>query len=265
MVDVSRAGVPLLIHAEDLGASELMGMRPPICESVAIARALELARQLKARVHICHLTSKEGLQVLKAFRSLGSKATAETAPHYLGLTKEEIERRGPYAKVEPPLRTREDNEALLSGLRREIDLIASDHAPHPKEEKDRMDLAPPGTTGVETTLPFLLDLSDKGALSLHDIVRLLCTGPAKLLGLSPRKGSLAIGSDADITIIDPKKKFDVCPQNLLTRTHDSIFLGRSFQGSPVATFSRGELIIENGEVMAKPGRGRFLSSQRARA
>ncbi len=274
MLDVSKAGVPFMIHAEDLeaaigGDSESSVShalkRPPICESVAIARVLELARQLDIKVHICHLNSRAGLEVLKAFKSLGTSVTAETAPHYLSLTMEEMEKRGPYAKVDPPLRMKGDNEALLSGLKnRDIDLIASDHAPHPKEEKERgwdeMNAAPSGMPGVETTLPFLLDLFHKGRLGLSDIIRVICVSPAELLGLYPKKGALAVGSDADITIVDPDRIFEVRHQNLLTKTHDSIFLGKNFHGSPAATFSRGELIFEGGEVVAKPGRGKFLGT-----
>lgn len=273
MTDVSKTRLPLMIHAEDVGLIEKRETTKPIdfclnrpsrVESGAAARICELARQLGARVHLVHLSSKATMDILRKYKAIGAKVSGETAAKYLTLTMDEMKRRGPYAKVDPPLRTKEDIQGLKAAIEDDIvEIIASDHAPYPREEKEKghekIDLAPSGVPGVETTIPCMFDLFLKGEFTLSKLLEVLCVKPAKLVGLYPKKGALRIGSDADFVILNPREEFEVKRESLLTETHESPFIGKSFSASPVATFSRGELIIEDHELVGHPGRGEFLS------
>ncbi|MCX8191746.1 MAG: dihydroorotase family protein [Nitrososphaerales archaeon] len=267
ILETKKTNIPLLIHAEDLsvinhvggggGAKSYAIKRGCLCESLAVARVAELNKHLKGHVHFVHISCADSLRLIRFYKDSNTQITVETTPHYLSLTMDELERRGPYAKVDPPLRTREDVEELLRGLcNGDIDFIASDHAPHMKEEKEKgfkdIELAPSGMPGVETTLPFLLNLFNRGVLSLRRLVEVFSTNPAKFLGIYPRKGALQINADADLVLVNPKEEFKVSSENLLTKTKQSIFEGMSFIGKPVATFLRGVLIMEGMEVYSKP-------------
>ncbi|MEM2430317.1 MAG: dihydroorotase family protein [Nitrososphaerales archaeon] len=266
ILEAKKANIPLLIHAEDLTVAnnsineEVKSYaikRGCLCESLAVARVAELNKQLKGYVHFVHISCANSLQLIHFYKSLNTQITIETAPHYLSLTMDDLEKKGPYAKVDPPLRMKRDVEELLNGLRNgDIDFIASDHAPYTKEEKDigfkDIELAPSGMPGVETTLPFLLNLFNKGLLSLNRLIEVFSTNPAKFLGIYSRKGVLRLGSDADLVLINLKQEFKVSSENLLTKTKQSIFEGMSFIGKPIATFLRGVLMMENMEIYSKP-------------
>lgn len=266
-----EAGVPLMVHAEDLSA---LGESPeggPIsyaikrgcaCEIRAVETVSELARQLEGWVHFVHISCGRSLEIANAYKRAGVRITVETEPHYLSLTMEEMRRRGPYAKIDPPLRTKADVERLLLGLvSGEIDIVASDHAPYERRDKDRgfedIELAPSGIPGVETVLPFLLDLCfRRGILSLDAVVDLYSGNPARFLRLYPKKGSLSPGSDADIVLVDHEREFVVSEENLFTRTKQSMLEGWKFRGTPISTFVRGSLVMEEGQVVSGP-RGVF--------
>ncbi len=271
MMAVKKHGVPLMVHAEDEGAIvKVEGEKPSsyskermICESVGVARVLELAKQLKCHVHIVHMSSADSLNLISTYKGMGVKVTVETIPHYLMLTMEEMDKLGPYAKVDPPLKRKIDNERLIEGVSKgEIDFVVSDHAPYPRREKEKgfkdIHLAPSGMPGVETTLPALFTLYLNRYLSLERLIKVFSTNPAKFLGIFPRKGALLPGSDADIVLVDPKSEFKVTEDQLLTKTRQSIFMGKTLKGEVVATFSRGELVMENREIFSTPGRGAFL-------
>ncbi len=274
MLEIKKYQVPLMVHAEDEGAIVKLKKESRnkfsdyakeriMCESIGVARVLEIARQTRCPVHIVHLSSSDSMDIISMYRKLWPKITVETTPHYLTLTMDEMDKQGPYAKVGPPLRNKFDNRRLVEELTKgNINFVASDHAPYPKEMKDKgykeITLAPSGMPGIETTLPVLFTLYSNREITLETLIKVFSTNAAKFLGIYPKKGCLLPGSDADIVLIDPKSEFKMTEEYLLTKTKQSMFLGKKFKGEIQATFCRGELIIEKGTPLSKPGRGTFL-------
>jgi allantoinase len=270
LLEIRKTKIPLLVHAEDKGAASdnseggaigyatRMGCQ---VETVAVARVCELARQLGSRAHFVHISCPDSVEIVRLYKQWNAPVTVETTPHYMSLTMDELRKRGAYAKIGPPLRTSNDAQRILSQVvRGEIDFVASDHAPYESKFKDNQpfDSAAPGMPGVETSLPFLLDLCfHRNVLTLDRLIEVISTNPAKFLGVYPKKGSLQPGSDADIVLVDPKKEFVVSETNLLTKTKQSLFLGSTFVGCPVATFMRGKLIMEGMKSYTKP-LGKFM-------
>ncbi len=272
----AELGLPITVHAEDRDAVEageartrlrgadgyqaLLASRPRFGEAGATAMALLLARETGAHVHIAHIALAEALDLLAWAKAHGLRATGETCPQYLLCTSAEAEVQGPAFKVLPPIREQADAEALwralTSGL---LDIVASDHAPHTAEEKARSSIweVAAGTTGVETLLPLLLDQAAAGRLQAEDVVRLLCTRPAELFGLAPRKGHLLPGADADFVLVDPSATWTIQPEALHSRGRNTVFAGRQVRGRVVATWLRGQLVARDGELVGEPA-GRWL-------
>jgi allantoinase len=239
-----------------------MEARPVAAEVIAIAKALLVAKITGCRLHVFHLTSGEALSVIRALSPLGIDFTVETCPHYLLLDgREALERLGNVAKVNPPIRSKSDSEALWDALRKgEIDAIGSDHAPHLPEEKGSEDVwsAPSGFPGVETMLPLMLTEVHRGRLTFTDLSRLLSEGPARIWGLYPRKGAIAIGSDGDLTIVDPNAESVIRSEGLHSRSKVTPFEGFRVRGMPVYTVVRGEVVMEKGEVREDARRGKLV-------
>ncbi len=276
---IAQLDIPCLIHAEDGDIVERWRMkareegrrdpiahaeyRPAIAEVEAAWRVIQLASSAGVHLHICHISASGVIDALKWAKSRGLRVSGETCPHYLFLTAEDLKRLGPYAKTDPPLRGREDQmrlwEALRGGL---IDVVASDHAPYTEEEKERgwSDIfdAPSGGIGVETTLPLMLDAVNRSLISLQRLVEVFAENPARLLGLYPRKGVIAVGADGDLVLVDPKREFEIRGDQLHSRQRRTPFEGYRGRGKPVKTLLRGEVIMEEGEVLAKRGYGTFL-------
>ncbi|MEM4726642.1 MAG: allantoinase AllB [Candidatus Bathyarchaeia archaeon] len=277
---IAETGLPCLVHAENeelvsrgierarnLGRRDPLAhseFRPPLAEAEATMRAILLAEEASAHLHICHMTSSEALGFLSWAKGRGVKVTGETSPCYLLLSTDDLKRLGPYGKVDPPLREPEHQRALWqalgSGL---LDVVASDHAPYTREEKERgwSDIfdAPSGGVGVETTLPLMLDSVNKGLLSLERMVEVLSTNPARILGLYPRKGCISIGSDADLVVVDPKAEFEIRGRALHPRQKITQFEGYRGRGKPILTIVRGKTVWEEGKIVGRPGYGRFLT------
>ena len=238
--------------------------RPAAAEYEAINKVTMFAKQVDAQVHIAHLTTKRGVEVLERAKAGGQKVTAETCPHYLIFTKNDIRRLGPYLKVTPPLRSKDDALFLWRGLRLGIvDTVATDHAPGTKEEKEVgwKDIweAWAGVPGVETLLPLMISEGvNKGLISLQDLCRILCERPAKIFNLYPRKGALRLGSDADIVIIDVKKETVINADKLHYKVGWTPYEGMKLKGYPVLTIVRGETIVSQGEIVGHPGYGTFI-------
>jgi len=239
-----------------------MEARPVAAEVIAIAKALLAAKTTGCRLHVFHLTSGEALSVIRALRPLGIDVTVETCPHYLLLDgREALERLGNVAKVNPPIRSKSDSEALWDALRKgEIDAIGSDHAPHLPEEKGSEDVwsAPSGFPGVETMLPLMLTEVHRGRLTFTDLSRLLSEGPARIWGLYPRKGAIAIGSDGDLTIVDPNAESVIRSERLHSKSKVTPFEGFRVRGMPVYTVVRGEVVMEKGEVREDARKGKLV-------
>lgn len=255
------AGRPLLLHAEDpsLSAggvlrqglvSTRLGLRgiPATAEEVAIAREIALARETGARIHIQHLSTARAVDLVRQAREEGLAVTAEVTPHHLALTDEAVARWGSVAKMNPPLGSAFDREALRRGLAEGvIDCIATDHAPHTREEKDReLDLAPFGVVGLETAVGVVLtEAVHSGLLSLRRALHLLTLGPASILGLPA--GRLEIGRPADLVLIDPWERWTVDPDRFASKGRHTPFAGATLTGRAVATWVDGKLRAVRGQ------------------
>lgn len=251
--------IPVMQHAEDVFLcgggvmnesfeSSRLGLKgaPAASEDIAVMRDIELCRMVGGRIHIQHVSSKGSVEAIRKAKAEGVNVTAEVTPHHLVLTDEEIGKEfNTNLRVNPPLRTKADREAVIRGLvDGTIDCIASDHAPHSEESKDcEFDLAPPGMIGLETTVGLVKTyLIDKGYLTWADAIRKMTSNPARLLNLPG--GTLAVGSPADITIINPEKKWTVKAENFLSKSKNSPFIGRKLSGRVEKTILGGKVVFE---------------------
>ena len=226
-------------------AAEL-GLRgwPAVAEAAMAARDCLLARWTGARVHIAHVSAKETVEVVRNAKKAGDPVTAEAAPHHLTLADENLRGYSPRFRMNPPLRTAEDVAAVVSGLADgTIDCIASDHAPHTVEEKDReFEACPNGIIGLETTVGVILtDLVATGKISPARAVEAMTSGPARVLNLN--LGSLAPGSEGDVTLIDPQREWKVDPAAFKSRGRCTPWEGRALRGAAVATIVAGNLVF----------------------
>jgi len=269
-------GLTISVHAEDPrvlerfksngnGIEEFIRSRPREAEISEISRLLPLAEN--AHIHICHVTTSESVDLIRRGKKQKNKVTCEVTPHHLLLSLTHLRRLGPYAHVLPPLRSPADGSDLLRALRDgTIDIVSSDHAPHTAEEKEKGQAnlfeAPPGVVGVETSLPLMLTLVRKGKLSLFRLIEAMCTSPAKIFGLRNEsgvpKGTLEIGGDADLVVVDQKKKWKLKGKELHGKTKFTPFEGREVIGMPTMTFVRGKKVFEEGEIVGKRGYGKFI-------
>jgi dihydroorotase len=216
-----------------------------------VARDLRLAERTNWRVHISHVSTAESLDLIRQARSRWVPVTCEATPHHLTLTEKDAHACGPDVRVNPPLRTREDVEALRQGLRDgTIDVIASDHAPHTPEEKAQgWEKAPMGVIGLETTLGVVLTaLVHPGIITLSAAIERMSSNPARILGIPG--GSLEKGMPADITIIDLDKKWVVDPNAFASKGRNTPFKGWRLRGRAYATIVRGEVVMREGEILA---------------
>ncbi len=242
----------VISHAEDanLAAGGVMnegatatrlGLRgiPASAETVMVYRDLALAELTGARLHIAHVSTAEAVACIRRAKERGVPVTAETAPHYFTLTEEAVDQYDTNAKMNPPLRTDADVEAIRQGLADgTLDAIATDHAPHSILEKEvEFDRAANGIVGLETAVPLALDLVRKGILDAAGLVRCLSTNPARILGVPG--GSLAPGGMADVTVIDPEEEYTLEPDNLFSKGKNSPFLSRPLKGRAVLTIVGG--------------------------
>ena len=269
--ETQKAGLLATIHAEDglivANSTERLGQlhepeiyslaRPAAAEAVAIEKTLAWSD----RLHICHLSTLQGLELIGEAKGMGKNVSCEVAPHHLFFNVKNYREQGSFLKMNPPLRRQEDNDALWAGLRAGIiDLLASDHAPHlPEEKKEDIWDAPPGVPGVETMLPLLLFAVKRNMLSLDRLVDALAARPAQIFGLAS-KGNIEAGKDADLVIVDPKKVSKINADRLHSRAEWTPFEGKEAI-FPETTILRGEVIFD-GEIAAKPGFGLFQRRKR---
>ena len=240
--------------------------RPPVAETEAIGRVLELARATGVRIHLCHVTVERGVELARRARADGVDVTAETCPHYLVLDESELERRGGEAKINPPLRPAEEVEALWRALAGgDLDLVSSDHVGWPAERKRGEDIfaLASGAPGLELELALLHDAFRARALPLALLVRAVSEAPARRFGLWPGKGALRPGADADLVVLDPGERWVVEPELLVTPAGWSPYAGRELRGRVRQVLARGETVYRDGELTAVPGRGAFVPSATA--
>jgi dihydropyrimidinase len=282
MKAAGEAGGITLVHCEDLATIEScttvltdhahgdMGhfadSRPVEAETVATERAIAMCRATRAPTYIVHLSSARALAACTAARAEGLPLFVETRPLYLHLTAERYrDRDGALYVAQPPLRELADQEALWRGLGDgSIDTIASDHAPWTRELKldPKLDVAHcrSGVAELDTMLPLLYTAGvTTGRLSLERFVALTSTNAARLFGMYPRKGTIAVGADADIVIWETRERRTVRDADLFSRAAHSVYAGRELRAWPHATIRRGELVFEAGKVLGQPGSGRPIA------
>jgi len=220
--------------------------RPAIAEEIMVARDAMLAAETGARVHIAHVSTAGSVGIIRKAKAAGVRITAETCPQYFILTEEEIPAQGAMARVNPPLRTREDVDAVITGIcDGTIDAIATDHAPHSAEEKARpLADAPSGIPGLETSLALISTfLYHPGHISPEVIVRLTSQNPAAILGI--KAGTLAIGAAADVVVFDPEEEWRVDPDMFKSKARNSPFAGMTLRGKVKYTLSRGKIVYRD--------------------
>lgn len=223
---------------------------PSVCESVHIARDVLLAEAANCHYHVCHISTKESVRVVRDAKKAGIRVTAEVSPHHLLLCDEDIPGLDTNYKMNPPLRSPEDRAALIEGLLDgTIDFIATDHAPHTEEEKNtEMKLAPFGIVGLETAFPLLYTHFVKnGSWSLKQLIDYMTIKPCEAFGLP--YGTLQTGQAADITLIDLEKEAVIDKETFLSKGKNTPFNGISCTGWPVATIAAGKLAYEEGRLV----------------
>ncbi|MDR7417740.1 MAG: allantoinase AllB [Armatimonadota bacterium] len=282
MARTARTGLLHVVHAEDqqiLTATEARARatgrhdglvhalaRPEVVETASVAQCIALAEATGARLQIAHMTSAAALRLVAQAKDAGLRVTAETCPHYLMFTEDALAQWGPYAKCNPPLRSRETQDRLWDAVRSGvIDVLGTDHSPFLVEEKapfaDNIWGAPPGLPALEEYLPLMLTAVHQSRLTLTQLVRLACENPARLFGLWPRKGRLATGADADVVLVDTGATWVHDHRTLHTKSRDTALMydGFRMQGRPVRTLVRGRTVMVNGVVTGEPGWGRWVT------
>lgn len=254
--------LPLIAHEEDLALvdegdmnegymSTVLGLRgnPMAAEETMIARDVILTRLTGARLHVAHVSTKHGVTMIREAKAEGLNITAEVTPHHLTLTEEAVKTYDTNTKVNPPLRTQTDIDALIAGLKDgTIDCIATDHAPHTVEDKViEYHYAANGISGFETALPLLFTaLVKTGKLTENELIAKMSASPARIMNLPA--GSLHIGKNADITVIDPKTERAVDKNKFYSKGKNTPFDGKVLTGWAVLTVVDGVVIMENGEI-----------------
>jgi dihydroorotase len=260
-------GIPVISHCEDLqlagggvahegAVATRLGLKPipAAAEETMVAREVVLARQTGARVHIAHVSTRGSVAMIAAAKAEGLPVTAEATPHHLTLTDEAILGFDTSTKVNPPLRSVDDREALRRGLAEGIiDAVATDHAPHGLADKDlEFDAAANGLVGLETALPLILRLVAEGACSLHRAIDALTWKPAMILGVPG--GRLAPGDPADITLVAPDEEWTVEPERFFSKGRNSPFRGWRLTGRIRATIVGGRTVFRDGDIVDEGGR-----------
>ncbi|MFH1347375.1 MAG: dihydroorotase [Candidatus Margulisiibacteriota bacterium] len=256
-------GVPVISHCEDKGLSQGGSMNesalsteiglpgiPALSEEVMVGRDIMMAREFGA-VHIAHVSSANSVELIRQAKKKGIPVTCETCPHYFSLTEEAVKEYDTNAKVNPPLKSKKDVKAILKGLKDGvIDVIATDHAPHNIEEKNiEFNLASSGMIGLETALALVLtNLVNTKALTLKEAVKKLTAGPAKILNLN--KGTLKVGADADVIIVDPKAEWTVDASQFASKSKNTPFNGWELKGKVVYTIVGGRVVVKDGKLVA---------------
>ena len=232
--------------------SAMLGIkgRPIVAEDIAVARDIMLAEYAGAHVHVAHISSGRAVQLVREAKARGVRVTTEVTPHHLTMTDECVDPRDSSTKVNPPLRTAKDVEAMVAGLLDgTIDMVVTDHSPHAPEEKDREYIyAPSGFPGLETALGVLLtDLVHTGKIPMETLIERMTCAPAHVFKLNA--GTLAEGAPADVTVIDPELIWTVDPKAFYTRGRHSPFAGRELKGRAVLTVVDGQIVMKDGVII----------------
>jgi dihydropyrimidinase len=275
MVHAENADLIFALERELIAAGKVTpeyypASRPTVCETEAIGRAADIAVAAGSPLYVVHLTTPEGLAIIEGRRKQGQPVYTETCPQYLLLTEAEMGRLGPRAKIGPPLRTPEQLEGMWRGVAQgRIPIVASDHAPHDPALKepgwrnifynDEGAPIPFGAPSAETiaSLMYAEGVVKRG-LPLPWLARVMAENPARMFGLYPRKGVIAVGADADFTVIDPAASTTFQAERMHSRTGYTPYEGWTLPGAPVLTLVRGQVVLDHGDVRQGPGFGSYL-------
>jgi dihydropyrimidinase len=273
---LAERGGMAMVHAENGGGIDYLedkylkgpsaspahfnATRPAALEEEAVFRAISLAEVVDCPLYIPHNSAGRSLRPLRRAQEEGRRVVAETCPQYLTLTQEIVEERGALAKVGPPIRTADDRaglwEALCDGT---LQVVATDHAPKLKDVRGDFLEQPFGSPQIETLLPLVYHEGvNRGRISLLRLVQVLCENPARVFGLYPRKGTVEVGSDADLVVFDPTREFTICAENQHSNAGYTLYEGRTVLGWPEISLQRGHRVLWKGEIVAEPGQGQFM-------
>jgi allantoinase len=249
------------ISAGKMSVRDYLASRPIHAELEAIQRALELAAETQCRLHIVHVSCGAGIALIASARKMGVDVSCETCPHYLVLTEEDMEQIGPLAKCAPPLRPKQVQDALWQYLvTDQITTVGSDHSPAPTEMKKNQNFFRVwgGISGIQHTLPLLITEGRvRKGMALASVARLLSFNVVTRFRLPTEKGRVAVGTDADLALVDLNASFEVEADTLFYRHRHTPYAGRRLTGKVVQTILRGQTIYNNGQIMSKP-MGRFV-------
>ena len=256
-------GVPVISHCEETGLSVGGAMNegrvsneiglpgiPSLSEEIIVGRDVMLAREY-GRIHLAHISSGASVKLIRQAKKQGIPVTCENCPHYFSLTEEAVREYDTHAKVNPPLKTAADVREIIRGLKDgTIDAISTDHAPHTPEDKNvEFNLASPGMVGLETALGLILTrLVETKILSLKQAVEKLTSAPAKIINLK-NKGSLKVGADADVIIVDPKVKWVVDASAFASKSRNTPFNGWKLSGKVLYTIVGGKIVVKDGKLL----------------
>jgi dihydroorotase len=259
LIKARHQRLPVLSHCEDGGmvrnyavnegvVSRRLGIpgRPAIAEELMVMRDAMLAEETGGAVHICHVSTARAVDIVRQFKARGVPITCETCPQYFTLTEDEVLTQGSMARVNPPLRTQKDVDAVIAGLQDgTIDAIVTDHAPHSTQEKAMpLEQAPSGMVGLETSLAASLTaLFHTGKLDLSTLLRKMTVEPARILGVD--RGRLALGADGDVVIFDPDREWVVDPAEFASKGRNTPFAGRRLKGRVKYTIVGGTVIYRD--------------------
>ena len=274
--EVASLDVPVAVHAEDramLAANEeklkqakkssmndFSRAHTETVEAKAIQRILRLNAQTNIRLHFCHVSTKEGLTLIAEAKKLGRKVSCEVTPNHLILSSDDLKRCGQMLVMAPPLRSKTNVDALWTGIDdRSVDALGSDHAPHTPSEKTSASVwdVKVGVPGLETTLPLMMTLVKKNKLTLTKVVELLAKKPAEIFGLT-EAGQLEQGKNANLTIVDFNQQFKIDASKFKSKAHFSPYDGWDVWGEPEKTIVNGQLVFDEGEIVAKGGSGHIV-------
>lgn len=264
-------GLPVCVHAEDEeeilanrraveqeGRTDwrsFLDSRPVSSEANAIEKALQAAQRLGGvRLHVCHLSSQDGLEKVRRAKGQGQDVTAEVTPQHLLLDAERYEQLGPDMLVVPPIRLNSDRQALWDGLGDgTVDIVATDHAPHCRSAKEGLPLkVATGVVGVQWSLPLVLSAALASPGTVQKVISAMTVNPAKRFGLYPKKGTLQSGSDADIVLVRVGDRRELKSSELVSKSVNSPFIGWTVEVSVSRTILRGAVVAEEGEIVGKP-------------
>ena len=255
--EAAKISVPVVAHSEDLpladegamnegAVAEQLGLKgiPNAAESIMVMRDIALCELTGSHLHVAHVSTAEAVDAIRQAKARGVRVTAETAPHYFTLTDQAVVEYGANAKMNPPLRSEKDRQAIIEGLiDGTLDAIATDHAPHSPDEKAQgMDRAPNGIIGLETSVPVSMQLVKKGILSMSDLIAKMSTNPAKIMGLA---SGIKKGQKADLTIIDPERPVTLQADGFKSLSRNTPFDGWQLEGKAVLTMLGGRVVYED--------------------